>query len=172
MPPRRLWTAQRRLQAASSCLETPPKCYKIETFEKSLNIHCFSFNFSSFSCFQASHGEEKGRPLWVSNLFVKMHLQHFEMNIEADGNDFKWMFGNREWENPWKLNVLKTCPGCRGWNMSSQKPHWWHEASGCTQYLWTGCVFHCRSGGALPPQPKTGGSGGQRPPAKIFRKNK
>ena len=28
--------------------------------------------------------------------------------------------------------------------------------------------FHCRSGGALSPQPKIGGSGGQRPPAKIF----
>jgi len=47
-PPRRLWTAQRRLQAASSCLETPQECHKIETFEKSLNFHCFSFDFSSF----------------------------------------------------------------------------------------------------------------------------
>ena len=167
--PRRLWTAQRRLQAASSCLETIPKCYKIETFEN-LNpwiFIVFHSMFHHFSCFQASYGEAKGRPLWVSNLFVKMHLQHFEMNIEADGNDFKWMFGNREWENPWKLNVLKTCPGCCGWNMSSQKPHWWHEASGCTQYLWTGCVFHCRSGGGLPPQPKFEGSGGRHPPAKT-----
>ena len=50
-PPRRLWTAQRRLQAASSCFETPLECYKIETFEKSLNFHCFSFNFSSFFMF-------------------------------------------------------------------------------------------------------------------------
>ena len=33
--------------------------------------------------------------------------------------------------------------------------------------------FHCRSGGALPPPPKTGGSGAQRPPSqnrKIFEK--
>ena len=46
--PRRLWTAQRRLQAASSCRETPQEYYKIERFEKSLNFHCFSFDFSSF----------------------------------------------------------------------------------------------------------------------------
>ena len=31
--------------------------------------------------------------------------------------------------------------------------------------------FRGGSGGPLPPQPKTGGSRGQRPPAKIFRKN-
>ena len=36
---------------------------KIETFEKSLNFHRFSFDLSSFFVFQASHGEEKGRPL-------------------------------------------------------------------------------------------------------------
>ena len=30
--------------------------------------------------------------------------------------------------------------------------------------------FHCRSGGALHPQPKTGGSGEQRPPAKGILK--
>ena len=47
-PPRRLWTAQRRLQAAPSCFETPQECHKIETFEKSLNFHRFSFDFSSF----------------------------------------------------------------------------------------------------------------------------
>ena len=35
---------------------------------------------------------------------------------------------------------------------------------------WMG--FHCRSGGALPPQPKIGGSGGQRPPAKIEKTKK
>ena len=27
-----------------------------------------------------------------------MYLQHIEMNIEADVTDFKWMFGNREWD--------------------------------------------------------------------------
>ena len=59
--PRRLWTAQRRLQAASSCLETPPKCYKIETFEKSLNFHCFSFNFSSFFMFSGFPWRGKGQ---------------------------------------------------------------------------------------------------------------
>ena len=30
-----------------------------------------------------------------------------------------------------------------------------------------GMCFHCRSEGALPPQPKFGGSGGQRPSAKT-----
>ena len=60
-PPRRLWTAQRRLQAASSCLETPQKCYKIETFEKSLNFHCFSFNFSSFFMFSGFPWRGKGQ---------------------------------------------------------------------------------------------------------------
>ena len=59
--PRRLWTAQRRLQAASSCLETPPKCHKIETFEKSLNFHCFSFNFSSFFMFSGFPWRGKGQ---------------------------------------------------------------------------------------------------------------
>ena len=63
-PPRRLWTAQRRLQAASSCLETRQEYYKFERFEKSMNFQCFSSEiFNDFSCFQASHGEEKGRPL-------------------------------------------------------------------------------------------------------------
>ena len=50
-PPRCLWTAQRRLQAASSCPETLQECYKIEGFEKSVNFRCFSFDFSSFFMF-------------------------------------------------------------------------------------------------------------------------
>ena len=58
-PPRRLWTAQRRLQAASSCLETPQECHKIETFEKSLNFHRFSFDFSSFFVFFGRPMERK-----------------------------------------------------------------------------------------------------------------
>ena len=36
------------------------------------------------------------------------------MNIETDDNDFKGVFGNRQWENPLKLNVLVTCSGCCG----------------------------------------------------------
>ena len=33
------------------------------------------------------------------------------MNIETDDNDFKGVFGNRQLENPSKLNVLLTCSG-------------------------------------------------------------
>ena len=44
-PPRHLWTAQRRVQAASSCREIPQEYYKFERFEKSSNFHCFSFDF-------------------------------------------------------------------------------------------------------------------------------
>ena len=33
------------------------------------------------------------------------------MNIEIDDNDFKGVFGNRQWKNPLKLNVLLTCSG-------------------------------------------------------------
>ena len=45
-----------------------------------------------------------------------MYLQHIEMNIEADVNDFKWMFGNREWdftlwENPGAQAHLKGTGG-------------------------------------------------------------
>ena len=36
------------------------------------------------------------------------------MNIETDDNDFKGVFGNRQLENPLKLNVLLTCSGCCG----------------------------------------------------------
>ena len=32
--------------------------------------------------------------------------------------------------------------------------------------------FHCRSGGALPPQPKPGGLGGRAPQPKFFQKKK
>ena len=59
--PRRLWTPQRRLQAASSCLEAPQKCYKVETFEKSLNFHCFSSDFSSFFMFSGFPWRGKGQ---------------------------------------------------------------------------------------------------------------
>ena len=151
-PPRHLQDASKTPldspKTSPSCLKLPwntPRMPQNWNIWKILEIFIvFHLIFHHFSFFQASHGEAKGRPFWVSNLFVKMYLQHIEMNIEADVNHFKWMFGNREWVNPWKLNVLKTCPGCCGWNMSSQKPHWWHEASGCTQYSWVGCVFHCR----------------------------
>ena len=67
-PPRRLWTAQRRLQAASSCLETPQECHKIETFEKSLNFHRFSFNFSSFFVFSGFPWRGKGQTLLSKQL--------------------------------------------------------------------------------------------------------
>ena len=59
--PRRLWTAERHLQAASSCLETPQKCDKIETFEQSLNFHCFSSDFSSFFMFSGFPWRGKGQ---------------------------------------------------------------------------------------------------------------
>ena len=36
------------------------------------------------------------------------------MNIETDDNDFKGVFGNRQWENPLQLNVLVTHSGCCG----------------------------------------------------------
>ena len=62
-PPGRLWTAQRHLQAASSCLETPQEYHKSESFENPRIFFVFHPIFLHFSCFQASHGEEKGRPL-------------------------------------------------------------------------------------------------------------
>ena len=62
MPPRRLWTAQRRFQAASSCRETPQENYKFERFEKSLNFSVFHPIFNNFSRFQASNGEERADP--------------------------------------------------------------------------------------------------------------
>ena len=36
------------------------------------------------------------------------------MNIETDDHDFKEAFGNRQWVNPLKLNILLTCSGCCG----------------------------------------------------------
>ena len=36
------------------------------------------------------------------------------MNIETDDNDFKGVFGNRQWENAFELNVWVTCSGCCG----------------------------------------------------------
>ena len=33
------------------------------------------------------------------------------MNRETVDNDFKGVVGNRQWENPLKLNVLLTCSG-------------------------------------------------------------
>ena len=36
------------------------------------------------------------------------------MNIETDDNNFQGVFGNRQLENPLKLNVLLTCSGCCG----------------------------------------------------------
>ena len=99
-PPRRLQDPPRSLQDASKTPQdaartpldnpkTPPSCLKLPwntprilqnwKFWKSSNFLCFHPIFLHFSCFQASHGEEKGRPLWVSNLFVKMYLQHIEI---------------------------------------------------------------------------------------------
>ena len=61
MPPGCLWTAQRHLQAASSCLETPQEYHKIESFEKSLNFLCFSFDFSIFFMLSGFPWREKGQ---------------------------------------------------------------------------------------------------------------
>ena len=36
------------------------------------------------------------------------------MNIEIYDNYFKGVFGNRQWVNSLKLNVLLTCSGCCG----------------------------------------------------------
>ena len=68
-PPRRRWTAQRRLQAASSCLETPQEGHKIERFEKFLNFHRFSFDFSSFFVFSGFPWRGKGHTL-LSKQFI------------------------------------------------------------------------------------------------------
>ena len=78
-PPRRFSGPPRSLQDASKtpqdaprqpkdasklpqvALKHPPKCYKIETFEKSLNFHCVSSDFSSFFIFSGFPWRGKGQ---------------------------------------------------------------------------------------------------------------